>query len=167
MVSRDPAGLTEIVLSSLERTGQRGIILGGWAGLAEQALPSSVIRLDSVPHSWLFPRVSAVVHHGGVGTTHEGLRAGRPSVLVPFFGDQPFWADRVHELGAGTMGIPQAELSIERLSAAIEQAITDKAMAQQANEIARQMRLEDGVGTAVNLVEAYTAQRPTFDWRAG
>lgn len=166
MVSRDPMHLTQIILDALERAGQRGIILGGWAGLAETDLPASVLRLESVPHDWLFPRVAAVVHHGGVGTTHEGLRAGRPSVLVPFFGDQPFWADRVSALRAGPPGIPQEELTAKRLARAIEQAVTDPIIAANAGDIGRRMGLEDGVGLAVALIEAFVAQQPAFNGRA-
>lgn len=165
MVTRDPAKVTQIIVESLGRAGQRGIILGGWAGLAQDQLPDTVLQLDSVPHGWLFPRVSAVVHHGGVGTTHTGLRAGRPSVLVPFFGDQPFWASRVAALGAGPPGIPREELTTERLTAAIEQAVSDKAMAANAAKVGQQMWLEDGVGRAVSLIEDFIAQRPTFDYR--
>lgn len=165
MVTRDPEEMTQLVVDALGQAGQRGIILGGWAGLATGELPDSILHLDAVPHSWLFPQVAAVVHHGGVGTTHEGLRAGRPSVLVPFFGDQPFWAQRVQAVGAGPAGIPRAELTAERLAAVISQAVGDKAMAARAAEIGQQIRQEDGVGKAVALIEAFIAQRPTFDWR--
>lgn len=165
MVSRDPARLTDGILAALARTGQRAIILSGWAGLAERELPSTVLRLDSVPHSWLFPRVSVVVHHGGVGTTHEGLRAGRPSVLVPFFGDQPFWAERVAALGAGPAPVPQEAMTTDRLSAAINRALNDAAIARQAAEIGRAIRAEAGVTSAVALTETFLAQQPSFAWR--
>lgn len=165
MVSRDAERLTAVVVEALRQSGQRGIILGGWAGLAEGEMPATILRLDGVPHRWLFPRVAAVVHHGGVGTTHEGLLAGRPSVIVPFFGDQPFWADRVATLGAGPPGIVQTDLTAERLAAAIQRAVSDQAMGQRAAAIGKAMRAEDGVGTAVGLIEAFLAQRPSFDWR--
>lgn len=156
MVSRDPARLTDTVLEALARSGQRGIILGGWAGLGNDQLPPSVMRVDKVPHNWLFPRMAAVVHHGGVGTTHAGLRAGRPSVVVPFFGDQPFWGDRILELGAGPTPIPQQELTAARLSRAIEAATSDAAIIRRANQLGEQIQAEDGVSRAVSLIEAYT-----------
>ncbi len=165
MVSRDPAMLTQTVLDALAQAGQRGIILGGWAGLAQSDLPPTVLRLESVPHDWLFPQVAAVVHHGGVGTTHAGLRAGRPSVIVPFFGDQPFWADRVYALGAGPSPIPRSGLTADTLARAIDQSVSDEPMARRAADIGQQVRGEDGVGEAVALVEAFIAQRPTFKWR--
>lgn len=93
MTDRDPAGLAELAVAALRRAGCRGILQRGWADLA----PSLDVRgdeymiVDEVPHDWLFPKLAAVVHHGGAGTTHTGLRAGLPSVVVPFFTDQPFW----------------------------------------------------------------------------
>ena len=88
--------------------------------------------VDAVPFSWLFPRVAAVVHHGGAGTTSAGLRAGVPSVVVPFFGDQPFWGQRVADLGVGPEPIPRKKLTAERLAQAIQIAVTDQAMRRRA-----------------------------------
>ena len=89
-------------------------------------LPGSMMMVDSVPFSWLFPRVAAVVHHGGTDTTSAGLRAGVPSVVVPFFGDQPFWAHRVADLGVGPAPIPRKKLTAERLAQAIQVAVTER-----------------------------------------
>src|SRR5690606_18098906 len=111
MAGRSPQRLTSIVLDALTRSGQRGILATGWGGLTEHALPEGVFAVAEAPHDWLFPRMAAVVHHGGAGTTAAGLRAGRPTVVCPFFGDQPFWGRRVHALGAGPESIPQRRLS--------------------------------------------------------
>ena len=90
---RDPLRLTQIVLDAVKATGVRAIIARGWGGIdpTQSELPNTVLTVDSVPHDWLFPKVSAVVHHGGCGTTAAGLRAGCPTIVCPFFGDQPFW----------------------------------------------------------------------------
>jgi len=85
---------TQMILDALRQTGQRGLLLTGWGGIVQTDLPDTVFLLNSVPHSWLFPKMAAIVHHGGAGTTAAALRAGIPSVVVPFFGDQPFWGDR-------------------------------------------------------------------------
>jgi sterol 3beta-glucosyltransferase len=92
MTDRSPADLAGIVLGALRRTGRRGLLQAGWAGLADAAGRDDVLVVDDVPHDWLFARMAAVVHHGGAGTTHTGLRAGIPNVVVPFFADQPLWA---------------------------------------------------------------------------
>jgi sterol 3beta-glucosyltransferase len=106
--------------------------------------------------------MAAVVHHGGVGTTHEGLRAGVPNVVVPFFADQPFWGDRVHALGVGPRPIPQEKLTAERLAAAIETAASDQQMIAGAAEVGRRIQAEDGVGEAVAIVNRYLVQQPKF-----
>ncbi|RIK15524.1 MAG: hypothetical protein DCC51_14575, partial [Anaerolineae bacterium] len=137
MTGNDPERLTTIALEALRLSGRRGVLLSGWAGLAAGDLPESVLKLDAVPHDWLFPRMAAVVHHGGVGTTHVGLRAGVPNIVVPFFGDQPFWGDRVHALGAGPRPIVLEELTAERLAESIGLATSDAAMRARAAEVGR------------------------------
>ena len=106
--------------------------------------------------------MAVVVHHGGVGTTHVGLRAGVPNVVVPFFGDQPFWGDRVQALGAGPRPIPRDELTAERLAAAIETATSDGAMRARAAEVGQKIQAERGVEEAVAIVNRYLAQQPGF-----
>ena len=129
MSQRKPQETAQLVLQALARTNQRAILLSGWSGLQEIETPDSVFVIDSVPHAWLFSRVAAVVHHGGAGTTAAGLRAGVPSVIVPFFGDQPFWGQRVAHLGVGPAPIPRKRLTVERLAQAIHQAVTDRGYA--------------------------------------
>jgi hypothetical protein len=113
----------------------------------------TVFMVDSIPFSWLFSRVAAVVHHGGAGTTSAGLRAGVPSVVIPFFGDQPFWGQRVAELGGGPEPIPRRKLTVERLAQAIQRAVTDQTMRQRAAELGARIRAEDGVACAVDVVQ--------------
>ncbi|CAL8990604.1 unnamed protein product [Prunus brigantina] len=117
--------MTSIIIQALEITGQRGVINRGWGGLGNcnlhiflfsMAEPSdSVYLVDNCPHDWLFQRCSALVHHGGVGTTAAGLKAACPTTIVPFFGDQPFWGERVHARGVGPAPIPADEFSLEKL----------------------------------------------------
>jgi sterol 3beta-glucosyltransferase len=96
--------------------------------------------------------MAAVVHHGGVGTTAAGLRAGKPTVICPYFHDQPYWGKVVHELGAGPAPIPQWELTAERLAAAIRAAVTDEGMRRRAEELGAKIRAEDGVARAVAAI---------------
>ena len=109
--------------------------------------------IDSVPFDWLFPRMAAVVHHGGAGTTSMGLRAGVPAVVTPFMGDQPFWGRRVHELGAGPQPIPRRHLTAERLAQAIHAAVSDESMADTAARLGERIRGENGVATAISIIE--------------
>jgi UDP:flavonoid glycosyltransferase YjiC (YdhE family) len=153
MSSRDPQETATLVLEALARAGQRAVVLAGWGGMRASELPNSVLMVDSVPFSWLFQRVAAVVHHGGAGTTAEGFRAGVPSVVVPFFGDQPFWGQRVAELGAGPSPIPRRQVTAERLAQAIREAVTDQAMQQRAANLGARIRAEDGVTRAVAVIQ--------------
>jgi UDP:flavonoid glycosyltransferase YjiC (YdhE family) len=97
--------------------------------------------------------MAAVVHHGGAGTTAEGLRAGVPSVIVPFLFDQPFWGARIAALGLGPDPIPQKKLTAGLLARAITTAVTDSAMLQRAAQFGAAIRAEDGVGNAVKAIE--------------
>jgi UDP:flavonoid glycosyltransferase YjiC (YdhE family) len=153
VLDQDTGALTDIILEALEICGQRAVVLGGWTDLGGDDLPDSILKLDSVPHSYLFPRVSAVVHHGGAGTTGAGLRAGKPTVIVPYLSDQPFWGWRVQKLGVGPAPIPRLKLTAEKLAAAITQAVTDEGMVSRAAAMGEKIRSEDGVGNAVQAVE--------------
>ncbi len=155
MTEHDPEQTTWIVVEALNQAGQRGIILSGWAGMGSIELPETIFRLDEAPHDWLFPRVAAVVHHGGAGTTAAGLRAGMPSISVPFFADQFSWAGRVFMLGAGVQPIPRKKLTAERLATAIRTATTDQKIRDCAAVIGQALRAEDGVGCAVKRIEAW------------
>lgn len=151
MGGRDPENFATLVLEALKLCGQRGVLLTGWGGLKVANPPQDVFVLESAPHAWLFPRMAAVVHHGGAGTTSEGLRAGVPAVILPFFMDQPFWGRRIHELGLGPEPIPANRLTAVKLANAIQAALDPEVKACAA-EMGRKIRLEDGVARAVSLV---------------
>lgn len=125
IVVDDPDALTQKVFEAIRLTGIRAIISKGWGGLGGSVTENSpnVFMLENCPHDWLFSRVSCVVHHGGAGTTAAGLAAGKPTVVVPFFGDQPFWGDMVARSGTGPRPIPAKLLTASRLAAAIAAAL--------------------------------------------
>lgn len=145
----EPEKMTRIIVKALENTGQRGIINKGWGGLGNLAERKDFIYLlDNCPHDWLFARCAAVVHHGGAGTTAAGLKAACPTTVVPFFGDQPFWGERVHARGVGPSPIPVDEFSLEKLVAAIR-VMLDPMVKERAVELSKAMENEDGVAGAV------------------
>ncbi len=155
MVRRDAETITEIVLKALAIANRRGVLSLGWGGLSRGDLPDSVIQIDDAPHDWLFPKMAAVVHHGGAGTTAAGLRAGVPSVVIPFFGDQWFWGWRVAELGAGPAPIPRRKLTARLLARAIEFAASERRVRERAEGLGRLIRGERGVDNAVRLLSGY------------
>jgi sterol 3beta-glucosyltransferase len=153
MAGRNPRRLANIVINALRVSGMRGIIATGWGGLQTERLPPTLQQIDQAPHAWLFPRMAAVVHHGGAGTTAAALQAGRPSVIVPFFGDQPFWGQRVHMLGGGSRPIAQKKLTVEKLAAAIKNMVSDPLVQKKAENLGEKIRHENGIRNAVEIIE--------------
>ncbi|HMQ31525.1 MAG TPA: glycosyltransferase [Chloroflexaceae bacterium] len=161
LAGRDPAAVTALLVEALRRAGRRGLIYrGAWGDLAPGALPEGVMAIDATPHDWLFPRVAAVVTHGGAGTVAAALRAGAPVVCVPSYGDQRFWGRRVAALGVGPPPIPRRELEAGRLAAAIGAACADGAMREQAAAIGAALWAEDGAARAAEALDAALAARP-------
>ncbi|KAL6563784.1 hypothetical protein OROGR_002743 [Orobanche gracilis] len=147
---QEPEKMTQIIVEALEITKQRGIINKGWGGLGNMAEGKDfVYLLDNCPHDWLFLQCAAVVHHGGAGTTAAGLKAACPTTIVPFFGDQPFWGERVHARGVGPSPIPVDEFSLQKLVDAIT-FMLDPKVKECALQLSKAMENEDGVTGAVN-----------------
>ena len=152
-----PEATTRLVLQAVQSTGKRAILLSGWAGIGALDLPKDVFLLKYAPHTWLFPRMAATVHHGGAGTTAAGLRAGVPAIIIPFFVDQPYWAQRVYDLGVGTKPIPRTKLTADKLAAAIQEATSNCAMQDKVAELGKKIAAEDGIGAAVKAIQEFLA----------
>jgi UDP:flavonoid glycosyltransferase YjiC (YdhE family) len=123
--------------------------------MTQTDVPDDVLLVDAVPHDWLFPHMRAVVHHGGAGTTAAGLRAGVPSIIIPYFSDQPFWARTAYLAGVTPRPIPHARLTVERLADTIHVAVSDEALRDRAAEMGKRIRAENGVATAAHMIEEY------------
>ena len=163
MVSGNMNRLFAMVLRAVRAAKVRAVIMAGWGGETTRLKSNRQIYFaDYIPHDWLFPRVKAVVHHGGAGTTASGLRAGKPTLIVPFGGDQPFWGARVHALGCGPRPVQRDSLTVHRLTRSVLDLVTRESYRTAAETLATQMRQEDGVRTAADLVEKEIAQ-----WREG
>ncbi len=153
MMTNNTKGLTDIVIEAIEKSGSRAILATGWGGLQTGHISKNILNIDQAPHSWLFPRVSAVIHHGGAGTTAAGLRAGKPSLVIPFFGDQPFWGRQVYKKGLGPQPIKANKLNVRKLTVAIAELTTNTEMALKAKAIGEQMKQEDGIKNAISIIE--------------
>lgn len=153
MTGHSPGDLATLVIRALDLAGARGILATGWGGLAPGALPDTIIPIDQAPHDQLFPRMAAIVHHGGAGTTAAALRSGRPSVIVPFFGDQPFWGDCIRRLGAGPAPIPRKKLTAENLARTLGRALNSTTIKTAVKTIGQTLRSEDGISRAVRAIE--------------
>jgi sterol 3beta-glucosyltransferase len=116
------------------------------------ASDTNVITIPPVPFGWLFPRMAAVVHHGGAGTTAEGFHAGVPTLICPFFGDQPGWARLSVDLGVGAWPIKRSRLTVSRLAAGLREATGTPALQDNAHALAERLAKEDGVTNAVKVI---------------
>jgi sterol 3beta-glucosyltransferase len=153
MASADADRLSGLVATAGHRAGVRTVIQAGRAGLTRASQPpGDAIVIGEVPHEWLFPRMAAVVHHGGAGTTAAGLRAGIPAVSVPKLGDQPFWAARLAALGTGPPPIPYKRLSAPALTDAIRDAITRPSYRTRAQALASRLAREDGTESVIKAL---------------
>ncbi|MCP5100297.1 MAG: glycosyltransferase family 1 protein [Chloroflexi bacterium] len=153
VTNRDPKKTTQIMVDALVQSGERGLLLTGWGGHDDVALPDNIFKVTSCPFSWLFPRMKAIVHHGGAGTTADAFRAGKPQIVIPHFSDQPFWGRMTHQLGVGVKPLSNKTVSAESLASAIKQVAHSDGMQQKAAKLGQKIRTEDGVGKAVEIIK--------------
>ena len=153
MVSSNASGFTEIVLDAVKKSGQRAVLATGWGGLGREDVghDEQVFFVRHAPHDWLLQRVSTAVHHGGAGTTAATVRAGIPSVIVPFYGDQPFWARCLQRAGVAPPALDRKGLSVDALAGALK-AAQQPGMKQRAIDLGNAVRAEDGVGEAMRCL---------------
>ncbi|KAJ7670244.1 hypothetical protein B0H17DRAFT_948984 [Mycena rosella] len=162
-----PNKVTARIVKAVLKSGVRAIISKGWSARMSKAsqkdpeveIPPECYLLDKVPHDWLFPLIDACVHHGGAGTTGASLRAGIPTVIKPWFGDQYFWASRVQKLGAG---IRLSSLHTQEFSEALIKATTSRVMKEKAAAVGEKIRAEDGVHTAIHTIYTYLERASTY-----
>ncbi|CAF0766430.1 unnamed protein product [Adineta ricciae] len=152
ITGHDPRRILKIILKALDATGYRAII----SGLAKEGenLRENVFVIGNCPHDWLFQHVSAVCHHGGAGTTAAGLRAGKPTIIVPFFGDQFFWGNMINKSGAGPQPIPGKRLNSRDLIEAFKIA-HEPGTRTAANELRVAFENENGCAAAVQSFHAH------------
>ena len=153
--TRRMSGLLQDSVQAILSTGQRAVL--SLPPDARGRTPESprLFHAVNVPHEWLFPRMRFIIHHGGAGTTGAAIRAGVPSAAIPFTADQAFWARRIHRLGLGPAAPPAHRLTPRRLVSIIEQALDHPSYHLRASTLGEEVRLEDGVGTAVRLIHEH------------
>ena len=157
IVVDDPDMFTSLIFKAVKKAGVRALVSKGWGGLGHEGnTPENVYMLENTPHDWLFPRVSAVVHHGGAGTTAIGLKCGKPTMIVPFFGDQPFWGAMVAKAGAGAHEpVPYKYLTADALAEGITQCLKPEAK-EAAAKLAKNISDEgDGARNAAESFQHY------------
>lgn len=159
MVSGDMSELAEIIREAVKRSGVRAVVALGWGQQEAKTKDENIFYVNNVPHDWLFPRMAGAVHHGGAGTTASSLRHALPTLIVPFGGDQPFWAERVYAVGCGPRAIPREKLTAENLAEGLRALVTDPEYTRNAARIGEALRNEHGCANAANLIE-----RAVWEW---
>ena len=152
MAPANAAQLSDVIAAAARRAGARVVIQAGRAGLTSPMAAGSAMLIGEVPHDWLFPRMAALIHHAGAGTTGTGFRSGVPAIAVPMIGDQPFWGARIAALGARPHPIPLRRLSTAKLAAAIRDATTRASYRNRARELAARIAREDGTRPVIETL---------------
>lgn len=153
MIGFDKAATTRLVFEAVQGLDCKVVLQAGWAGLGAGDVPKNVHVAQFVPHGWLLPRASCVVHHGGAGTTAAALRAGVPQAIVWHLGDQPVWGKRTKALGVSPGNVPHKKLTAEWLRGAIDRMRADEGMRAAARTLGEQVRKEHGLSVAVAEIE--------------
>ncbi|OCF41403.1 sterol 3-beta-glucosyltransferase [Kwoniella heveanensis CBS 569] len=164
IVVSDPEEMTRCVVEAVVNSGVCAILSKGWSdrgskgksdekGDSEGAdgvkYPPEIFSIDSIDHSWLFPRIDVACHHGGAGTSGASFRAGIPTIIKPFFGDQAFWAERAESLNVGSA---IRKLTSESLAEALIKATTDEKQIAKAKIVGEMIRKENGVAKAIEAI---------------
>jgi UDP:flavonoid glycosyltransferase YjiC (YdhE family) len=148
--------MSNTIAQAAVQAGVRAVVQAGWSSL--DVVDETVLTIGEAPHEWLFPRVAAVAHHCGAGTTAAGIRAGVPTIALPAYGDGPFWAQRISELGVSAGTINQRKLSADRLAKAMRTAVSDIRIRETAQLLAARIGREDGAAAVVTAVESLLHQ---------
>lgn len=145
----EPGPLVAAVERAVTRLGIRAVVSRGYRGLTGLGSSERALQIGNVPHDWLFRRVRAVVHHGGVGTAAAAVAAGRPQIICPVGVDQPFWGRRMHELGVAPAALPLRSLTARGLEQALRQVIEEPGMTERSAALGHHINAEDGIKTAI------------------
>jgi sterol 3beta-glucosyltransferase len=155
MKKGNPEKIALEIIKGCKALNMQVIISSGWGGLSvgpQFKNDPEVLFLDSVSHSNLFPLVKVILHHGGIGTTHAALRAGTPSVIVPFIVDQPWWAHKLNKQKLGPKSLPLRKLRSKNVSKRITQALKYK---QSVIEVSQKMNEDKGIEETLRILEEY------------
>ncbi len=155
MPDSNPSQTLAMVSDVLRRMGRRGVVVSGWSKMKAEQHDDRIYLLRGAPHDWLFPRMSALVHHGGAGTVAAGLRAGKPALIIPHMGDQPFWARRLHELGVSPKPLSRYKTTSDSLTAQLDNLINNDGIYSRATALASDICAERGVINAVDGIEHF------------
>lgn len=158
MTGFDKRRLLDALVAAL--AGRRALFHAGWSGVDPRTLPDTIFPIGDTPHDWLLPRTAAIIHHGGSGTSHSAARAGVPSIVTPFAGDQFFWAERLRLAGVAPAAVDGRRPTAKAFARALDFAASPEACAR-ARAVGEMMRAENGVAEAVRVIERIVTGEPS------
>ena len=150
---------TQILIEAVKLSGQRAVIQAGWGNLQLPESPESICFVEYVPHHFLFRHGICVIHHGGAGTTASACRAGVPSIIIPHLADQPYWGRRLYKLGVATRPLYRCDMTAKKLARRIRKTTSSKLMTDKARALGEKISAEDGLNTAIKLIETFADER--------
>lgn len=155
MKKGNPKKIATEIIKGCKSLNMQVLISSGWGGLElpeEYLNDPAVMLVKSVSHSKVFPRVKVLLHHGGTGTTHAGLRAGTPAVIVPFIVDQPWWAHKLNAQSLGPKSLPLRKISAKNVAKRITEALVYK---ENVIKISNKMTQDNGIIETLKILEKY------------
>lgn len=162
MPLKNPDSVYVMLQEALRETGQRGILITGSSGMKSTSADPNLFEVAALPHSWLFPKAKAIIHHGGAGTTAAALRAGRPMIICPFTGDQPFWARRMQEMGVAVDPLKEKDMSVDAFASRIREVVENDSFQRQAALLSKKITQEKGVADTVQFIEEKILEHTSF-----
>jgi UDP:flavonoid glycosyltransferase YjiC (YdhE family) len=152
MTDPDAEHTTQLAVEATRQAGCRLILSRGWAGLGATPLPSHCLAIGPVSHTRLFPRMAAIVHHGGAGTTAAAARSGKPQLVVPHLADQFHFGAQVHALGVAPKPLRRMHLTADNFTARIHQLLEDQRMQERAQALGARIAARPPFGHASRLL---------------
>jgi len=154
MINQDSPRVIKSILDAADQLKLRVILISGWAILPDDHSTENVYLIDAIPHSFIFPKCSTIIHHGGAGTTAAAARSGKPQIIIPHIGDQPFWSQRMYSLGVSSPPLKMGKIDSKTMVKALK-STTDPSIIARAFELGQKIALEDGLGSAIIIIEKH------------
>lgn len=152
MINSNSLETTKVILEALKKNKVAAILGNNWGGLEATEHPEHVFFVKEIPHEWIFPKVYAVVHHGGSGTTHAGLKYGCPTLIIPHIQDQYLWNQTISRLALGPKGVSIKKLSYEVFEPLLQDLLNNRTYLENVNKVCEQMKSESDREQLVNLI---------------
>lgn len=153
MTDHEPDKTTELIVNITKKSDVKIVLSKGWANLGNGFTDNeNIMVISDISHHILFPKLSAIIHHGGAGTTSVSALAGTPQIIIPHLMDQYYWGKRINTLGLGPKAISKNKLSSDNLSKAINETIKNKDFKNNAIRLRNQLLLRDGLTEASNII---------------